>query len=163
MPARRVTVQLSPIEVTIQSTGERIVAGSPQVRIITAGKVGPSGPAGDDELISLIAATVLSGQRVVTTDINGEAIYADKDTPAHVSKVLGICLTAATVGASVDIRTFGELTEPAWNWNAGEPIYLSTNGTMTQTVPLTGFLLQVAFALTPTSIFVSLQQPFVRS
>lgn len=163
MPARSVRVQLTPVEVTVQSTGQRIVAGSPQVRVVTVGKVGPSGPAGDIGLIDLTAATVLSGHRAITTNSDGEAIYADKNTPSHVGKVLGVCIHAAVAGAIITVKTFGVLTESSWNWTPGGSIYLNANGILTQTPPTTGFSLELAYALTPTAIFISLKQPFVRS
>lgn len=127
------------------------------------GVKGDPGEGGIGGTINRTAAVVLSGQRVITTDENGGAIYADKDTSSHVGRVLGISMNAAMIGALVVVKTFGEFSEPTWNWNAGDPIYLGANGTLTQTPPNTGFLLEVAFALTSTSIFISIKQPFVRS
>lgn len=39
-----VTVKRRSINVTVKSTGERIVVSSPRVKIVTAGKLGPPGP-----------------------------------------------------------------------------------------------------------------------
>lgn len=174
MPIATVTVQPKQQIVTFRS-GQQIAIEKQDVQVVVRGVVGPSGPQGIQGVqgepgeggiggtINLTAAAIVSGHRVIATDENGEAIYADKGTPSHVGRVLGISMNAATVGASVAVKTFGEFSEPTWAWNAGEPIYLGANGVLTQTPPLAGILLEVAFALTSTSIFVSIKQPFVRS
>lgn len=46
MSAELVKVILSPIDVAIRSSGEKVAVSSSCVQIVTAGKVGPSGPAG---------------------------------------------------------------------------------------------------------------------
>lgn len=46
MSAESVKVTLKALEVRVKSSGKKIVVSSPQVRLVTAGKVGPSGPQG---------------------------------------------------------------------------------------------------------------------
>ena len=46
MPVESVKVTQKKIEVTVKSTGQRLVVSSPRVQVVAAGKVGPSGPAG---------------------------------------------------------------------------------------------------------------------
>lgn len=48
MPAESVKVTLNPVIVRVRSSGERVVLSSPHVQVVTAGRVGPSGPAGQD-------------------------------------------------------------------------------------------------------------------
>lgn len=47
MPVDSVKVTQKKIEVTVKSTGQKLVVSSPQVQIVTAGKVGPPGPPGN--------------------------------------------------------------------------------------------------------------------
>jgi hypothetical protein len=131
------------------------------VQIIEIAEQGIAGPPGSE--IVRVAAVVLSGHRVVTVDEDGKIIYADSANLDHVGKVLGITTGAAAQNANITIKAFGELTEPSWNWDMDKSIYLGANGALTQTPPTVGFLLEVAFPLSPTSVFVSLKQPFVRS
>src|ERR1044071_6126623 len=42
-----VKVTTKPVVITVKSTGQRLVVSSPQVKIVTAGKLGPPGPAGE--------------------------------------------------------------------------------------------------------------------
>ena len=105
--------------------------------------------------LSLNAGEALSALRAVTSDANGDAVYASNDTLAN-AQVIGITETAASSGASVAIRTSGLMTDPNWNWTKGT-IYLGTNGQLTQTAPSGGaFVVHVARALTATTIQIDI-------
>jgi hypothetical protein len=105
--------------------------------------------------LSLNAGEALSALRAVTSDANGDAVYASNDTLAN-AQVIGITETAASSGASVAIRTSGLMTDSNWNWTKGT-IYLGTNGQLTQTAPSGGaFVVHVARALTATTIQIDI-------
>lgn len=110
----------------------------------------------DKNSVVLIAAQDLSGHRAVAVTTSALVDYADKDTPAHHSSVLGIINTAATIGSPVFIQTQGLITEPSWNWTMDELIYLGNNGMLTQTYPTTGFLLKIGTVVDPTAIYVNI-------
>jgi hypothetical protein len=105
--------------------------------------------------LSLNAGAALSALRAVTSDANGDAVYASNDTLAN-AQVIGITETAASSGAAVAIRTSGLMTDSNWNWTKGT-IYLGTNGQLTQTAPSGGaFVVHVARALTATTIQIDI-------
>ena len=105
--------------------------------------------------LSLNAGEALSALRAVTSDSNGDAVYASNDTLAN-SQVIGVTETAASSGASVAIRTSGLMTDASWSWTKGT-VYLGTNGALTQTVPTGGaFIVHVARALTATTIQIDI-------
>jgi hypothetical protein len=105
--------------------------------------------------LSLNAGEALSALRAVTSDANGDAVYASNDTLAN-AQVIGITETAASSGAAVAIRTSGLMTDPSWSWSKGT-IYLGTNGQLTQTAPSGGaFVVHVARALTATTIQIDI-------
>jgi hypothetical protein len=105
--------------------------------------------------LSLNAGEALSALRAVTSDSNGDAVYASNDTLAN-AQVIGITETAASSGAAVAIRTSGLMTDPSWSWSKGT-IYLGTNGQLTQTAPSGGaFVVHVARALTATTIQIDI-------
>jgi hypothetical protein len=105
--------------------------------------------------VSLTTGAFLSALRAVTSDANGDAVYASNDTLAN-AQVIGITETAASSGASVAIRTSGLMTDPSWSWSKGT-IYLGTNGQLTQTAPSGGaFVVHVARALTATTIQIDI-------
>lgn len=104
-----------------------------------------------------VAAIALSGHRAVTPQANGQLTYASNDNAAHVAVPLWITSGAASVGASVEVLLTGLMIEPSWSWTPGGPVYLGTNGQLTQTPPTAPgavFIAQVGTATSPTSLFV---------
>jgi hypothetical protein len=105
--------------------------------------------------VSLTAGANLSALRAVTSDANGDAVYASNDTLAN-AQVIGITETAALPGNSVAIRTSGLITDGSWNWLKGT-VYLGANGSLTQSVPTGGaIIVHVAKALTATTIQIDI-------
>jgi len=104
---------------------------------------------------SLTAAVSLSALRAVTTDANGDAVYASNDTLAN-AQVVGITSNAASAGDGVTIKTSGILTDANWSWTKGT-VYLGTNGTLTQTAPSGGaIVVHVGRALTATKLQIDI-------
>lgn len=141
------TVQAAPGKTT----------GTVQV-IYLPGNEGPPGPAGGSS-VTLVAGATLSGHRVVTKASNGTAVYADNLTVG--AEPLWLTLGAALSGADVDAQSSGVVDEPSWSWTPG-PIYLGSNGLLTQTLPgAPAFLCQVGYATSPTSIVLD-RQPSIQ-
>jgi hypothetical protein len=124
---------------------------------------GPAGPPsqGAVELMTKVAGESLGGHRVAIIDSDNKVYYADRTNLDHMYKVVGITRGAANVGDNVEIQTYGLMTEQSWNWTAGKPIFLGTNGLLTQTSPMSGFCLIIAKALTSTDIFISIKNPIL--
>ena len=125
----------------------------------TAGTVA----AGDDARFGVMTTSAtagvdLGGQRVVVIS-SGNAVYADNTDSTHTNKVLGITTGAATNGQSVMIQSHGEMVEPSWTWTLNQPVFLSTNGLLTQTPPTTGFSQIVGFPTSATSLFINIREP----
>lgn len=103
------------------------------------------------------AGVSLSGHRIITNT----GIYADKDTPAHWDIISGMSLHAASSGAPVRVRTMGELSEVSWSWDATKPLFLGSDGNVTQTLPTTGAIIRLGRVSTPTTIVLALQAPII--
>lgn len=132
------------------------------IEIIERGEQGPPGSGGSTAL-TMTAGAALSGRRMVVTNSSGHAIYADQTMIDHAHRVLGITTGAAALGAAVIVQTSGEFTESTWNWNIDHPIFLGINGQLTQTVPATGVLLQVAAPMSTTTILIGTKMPYIHS
>lgn len=94
--------------------------------------------------------------------IAADVVYADATQPTHMGKLMGLTLNAASPGGTVEIRSDGEVTEPSWTWTPDQPVYLGTNGLLTQTVPNAGtayFLQKVGFAVAATRLFLTIDPP----
>lgn len=108
-------------------------------------------------IVSGYAETPIGGQRVVyftDSSIN----YADSSDLSQISKAFGLTLQATSLGF-IEVLTFGEVSDPSWNWSDGK-VYLGSSGLLTQTLPTSGFLLEVGKALSATKLFVNPQLTF---
>lgn len=110
----------------------------------------------DGAFIKRPAGEDVGGHRVIRNS-NGSARLADASTVGHGAGILGITTGAASSGDEATIQVYGPLTDPAWTWTPGLPIYCGAAGVLTQTPPAEGFLRQVAIAETATRIFIDLQ------
>jgi uncharacterized protein YgbK (DUF1537 family) len=91
----------------------------------------------------------------VTSNANGEAVYASNDTLAN-AQVIGIAANAASQGAGVTIKTSGIMTDASWLWTKGT-VFLGTNGQLTQTAPTGGaIVVHVGRALTATTLQIDI-------
>jgi len=104
------------------------------------------------------AAVPLGGHRVVRSGPAG-IVYASAEEAETVDMVLGVTVSAVDAGAAPAIVASGPIREPSWSWRPG-PIYLGLDGLLTQSAPARGAVLQVAVSVTPTEIFVAIQEPY---
>jgi hypothetical protein len=127
----------------------------------TGGEPPISGSDGDDVIGT--ASGNLSGHRVVRSTGTDDLVdYADSTNPAHAGTVIGITLNAANNGTIVLIRATGEVSDPSFTFAPG-PIYFDALGRLTQVLPTSGFMQQVAVASSLTEIVVQLGPPIILS
>jgi hypothetical protein len=156
---------IAPITVTSQEIVAPVTLDALQVTAPVY--IGQRGVPGEDGapgvaggvVIQCAAGEALGGHRVVVLNADAEAVYASNAVPEHLHKVLGLTTGAVLLGATATVQTGGEMTEPSWSWTLDAPIFLGTSGLLTQTPPVSGFLLVVAFPVTATKIFIKLREP----
>ncbi len=170
------TVTVSPIEqdviiqpagssVVIQDTsaavsiepGELNVAIQPQenaVNVLTGATI--INNYGSDT-VAITAAENLGGHRIVTV----EGFYASKDTATDRNKVLGMTTGAVSIGSEATVQVSGFIEESSWNWNVDLPVFLSTDGQLTQSAITSGFSLIVGKPRTATNMFISISEPII--
>lgn len=113
----------------------------------------------DTGTVTRTAGENLSGRRVVRAGADGRAYYADAADPADAGRAIGITTGAAVEDDDATIRWRGSMVEPSWSWTPNAPIFVGSNGALTQEPPAaTGqaFSQRVAYAATPTEIVVDL-------
>lgn len=110
----------------------------------TAGAVFITRAAGED----------LGGHRAVIL-LSGSAFYADSTELSHAGLVVGLTTGAVALGGAASIQSCGELLGLS-GLIPDQPIYLSTNGTLIQTPPSSGFALQLGIALSSTAILINI-------
>ena len=106
-------------------------------------------------VLTITANADYGGNRAVMMTSSGLA-YADNTILT--SNVLGFTARAAVTGDLMDIITINDLSGFS-NLTTGSPVYLSVNGTITQTIPTAGLLQALGTALSQTKINIKIQPP----
>lgn len=123
------------------------------------GDTGPPGP--DVSLIEAVAGTAIHGRRVIRM-FNGQAHHPDILNNNQATHVVGISMEAVAIGHPFMVRSSGSMTNSSWNWVDGF-VYCGQNGVLTQSPGSLGWLQRVARVINPTTIFVDLDTPFIRT
>lgn len=143
-----------PVAKTIE-----LVTRGPQGPAGEDGPPGPPGPAGGN-VVQLLAIGAVGGNRVVRS-VPGGVGYASNDNTAHGDDVVGLTLQAGA-DELINVQVAGEVVEPSWNWVPQEPVFVGTNGLLTQAPPedpAARFVLVFGFATSPTSIMIRVEAP----
>jgi|SRR5271157_1834398 len=126
------------------------------------GEKGIQGVPGISGLFNKVCGEDIGGNRVVIIDVDGKLYYADKDNLNHINKILGITTQAGMIGTTIQVQSISEMVEPSWNWDVTKPaVYLGNNGLLTQTVPITGFLLEIGNTSSNISIIINIKMAFI--
>lgn len=152
-----VTVTQETATITVND-GTTVTASKPVVTITSVAKQGPEGIPGPSGAATLActAGANLSGDRIVTYDSSGKVVYASCDAVSALT-VLGITLAAAAADDSVSVQSYGQISEPSWSWIPLEPVYLSTNGTITQTAPTSGYCVRLGWAVDAHTLMLAIE------
>lgn len=119
-----------------------------------AGLRGAPGPEGG-KTFSGTAVVALSGQTAVYAAPDG--LRPASATGASTAQAAGVTTGAASAGAAATVQAEGELVEPTWSWQAGQPVWLGINGQLTQTPPATGVQVEIGLATAPTKLLIRIQ------
>lgn len=107
------------------------------------------------------ASGSIGGQRAVIANTDGTISYADTQNLSHLGRVLGISAGAGNDGDDVLVIREGLISFSGWAWDTSIPVYLATNGLLSQNASNTGFSQIVGFAESPTDLYVNLREPIV--
>ena len=158
-------VEQTPSNVVSVEGGTTVISSTDMPSIIYAAEQGPAGiqglpgPAAGTSFTRAAAANV-SGGKAVTLNAAGQCLHADGAKASIANSVVGISLNGGAPGADITIITNGgEIEETVWNWQANKPVFLGTDGALTQVAPTSGYLLVVGVAVGPTRMLVKIQQP----
>ena len=123
-----------------------------------AGPRGEKGDAGSTE-INLNTNSTIGGNRAISV-LDGFAIYADSDLYLH---TVGISTTATSSGEECIVQTSGKMIITSAGFTINELVYLSTNGTLTQTEPEYGISQVLGIAYDTDVLLIDIQRPIKRS
>lgn len=116
---------------------------------------------GGTNVVYYTAGAAVSNHSIVAIDAANTVVHADNTIMDHVNKIIGITTGAALLGEQVPVQLDGEIVEPSWTWTLGSPVYLGTNGQLTQVVPVSGFSIMVGIPTTSTKMRLRFREPVV--
>jgi hypothetical protein len=127
------------------------------LNVIDVGATGAQGVAGGSTIVKTAFDNV-AGLHAVYVTPDGSVSHASPAT-VFTSNVIGITKGSALPNDAVLVQPSGEIQDPVWNWVAGTPIYLGLSGNLTQSLPTTGFHVEIGVADSATSIIIRIQPP----
>lgn len=153
-------VDAPSLTVLVQPDAEATLVDDRSILILESdGGSGPAGPPGAGVVTTVVAGATVQAFRVVALDASDLAYMPSASVLAESDALLGISLSAALTGESLNVQIFGRLATPAM-WTPG-PLWLGAAGMLTSVPPVADVGLQVAYAATPSVLIVRPQSLFV--
>ena len=125
-------IQSSPVQITVNSSNN-----------------------GSVNTQSYLAGASLSALRLVKLNTSNQLVYADSSTDAT---VLGLTFQAVSSGVAPITILSGLVTDSSWNWARGAPLFLGSNGQISASIPLSGFIVPIGNAEAPTIVNINIFQ-----
>ncbi len=139
---------------------EQFVVPASVVEMMEVGVQGPPGPPGPDgglASFTLLAGQAISGHRLVVS-VGGQVFLADPYDLAHLGKVIGISQHAAALGDPLSVLNAGLIENVGWGFDSGQ-VWLGALGQVVQAPPLTGIDQVVGVSVSPTQLFIDIEEP----
>lgn len=162
--SQTVVVSTPSTTVVTVERARTVVVGreQPRTAVVMRGVPGPSGPQGPAGPAGGTAFTrttpvALSALRIVWEDVDGAVYLIEPTDDVHLDLISGLTLTATPGAGEVTVQRSGPVDDSAWNWAPGR-VWLGAAGTLTQTPP-TGTDVLVGHAVSPTRLFLDIQDP----
>ena len=152
----------SPGLIVVEDEHCIVVEPEAEILVVAVSEQGPPGPPGapgpaGGAAVQRLAGETLSALRVVY-ELNGQVFLLSSADADHIDLLLGLALTAAAAGTATNIQLIGAVDDAAWSWTPG-PIWLGTNGALTQTPPASGFDVRLGAAVSATRVILNIEEP----
>jgi hypothetical protein len=121
-----------------------------------------SGGGTADTSMQRIAATSLSGFKVVYDVGNGTVAYASYDDLSHVGTILGVTLHAANAGGAITVVRQGQIVDATLGLTVGT-LFLGSSGNIVSNLPTSGVIVPVGIASTSGIAVIDIQPAIIRS
>ncbi len=133
-----------------------VSGGSPGVQG-TQGPAGPQGIPGSGGFLNLISGETLSALKFVYAGADGKA-YLGSATAFDTSKVVGMTLQAVAPGVNVEVLPFGLALDASFTFGYSQTLFLTTLGSFSTTVPVTGHRVKLGQGLDNGKIFIDIDE-----
>lgn len=122
----------------------------------------PPIPAIETEIRLPCAEMIVEGYGVKTNNLNQlERCSAFDLNDLH--KLIGLAKQSGNIADVITVVEDEFMENTAWNWVPQKPVFLGTDGTLTQSLIGVLFVQQVGVAINPTKIVIRISQPIRRA
>ncbi|AWY09385.1 hypothetical protein vBRpoPV13_28 [Ruegeria phage vB_RpoP-V13] len=97
--------------------------------------------------VTIIAQQVVNAYRAVGYD----GLFTQPNADS-LSRYAGVTRMATVIGDPIDVVRQGLMTEAGWNWTPNQPVFISANGVITQTVPVGTPIRRIGWAISATEL-----------
>lgn len=112
----------------------------------------------DKVLTTKICDETISALKLVVA-VNSSNVLLGDSTAYTSSKCLGLALTSGNIGEVIDVLLFGKHEDVSFTFTLNEPLFLSSNGSVTQTPPTVNFTTTIGHSLGNGAIFIDIREP----
>lgn len=130
--------------------------------LFNASAAPPLLPSTETEIQLPCAEMIVEGYAVKTNILN-QLERCSADDLADLHKLIGLAKQTGNIGDVIAVVEEEFMTNTAWNWVPQKPIFLGTDGTLTQDLIGVLFVQQVGVAITSTKIVIRISQPIKRA
>jgi hypothetical protein len=130
--------------------------GDTAVRVVIADDVSGGGSFGQLQA-TYAAGEIISAVKAIRVD-TATAFLAEPDTFTN-ANVTGISITAGNLSDSIKVVLSGELYDSSFSFTAGDLLFLSSSGTITDVAPVSGFRTVIGRSIGGTGILVDIEEP----
>lgn len=101
---------------------------------------------------------IFAGQAVVT-GVDGKLYPATHAAVGTGAKILGISETSSGANTAARVRQFGDIVHSGWLFDPTKPVFVTSEGFLTQTIPTSGYQIKVGYAISYDKIAIQLEPP----
>lgn len=150
-----ITVSVSlPSTISVDLT----VIGSPINVAVSIPQVsGPSSGGSGNEMAEVVTRESFTAYQVVT----GDGYVAGSNKPSTRAKAIGIATADVSSAQAAAVQVEGAISNPSWNWVGSTPVFLYTDGTLSQTPPSTGYIQVIGYPTDSTTIVIEIDTPIL--
>jgi hypothetical protein len=145
------TITLEALHIVQGPQGEQGEQG-PQGPQGEQGPQGAPGESGTELTEDRVAGGSISALKLVYVGSDGFA-YAASSSASATANVVGIAKNAVSLAQTVSLHLYGSISDASFGFTPGASLFLSANGTITETPPATGYVVKIGYALSSTSLF----------
>lgn len=119
---------------------------------------GGAGGTTNSIIITKTAGETISALKAVYVKLSDGLAYVASSAATNVEAlVIGIAISSGNAGDLITIVTSGEVVDAGWSWSSNGEVYLSSNGSVTTTVPSDNYHVVLGKILTNNSIAVAIE------